>query len=387
MFDRRVLTWFVLLLLVLSEQSSAGIWYVDKDGSGDFVTIHDAMASCSTGDTIMIGPGRYDDFHPFTAPAWTTEVIVGITKDNLTFIGSGNSTTIIGPTEMYLPGVIPDPMAIACVENINAEFINIGIENAKTGIHWSYGKVDISECRFEGCKYGVYLYNEEGASILGSEFYSEESLSKGVITFSPCGPVSISHCVFGGPSVNETGIAINGTNNVSIQGCNFYVKNAMIFASSSGTIQNCTTTQSVAQSVEAVDASQIDLMGNQFHGNYTSINVKGWSVVNGSGNIFTGGEDLATIYISSQSQVRLNGNDILKSGDYAAKIGKYHYEIVTNDLTNNYWGTSDPDSIAAWIWDYNDDPVTRAYIDYTPFSGSSVPTESAPFGSVKAMFR
>jgi len=335
----------------------------------------------------MIGPGRYDDFHPFTAPAWTTEVIVGVTKDNLTFIGSGNSTTIIGPTEMYLPGISPEPMAIASVENLRAKFVDIGVENARNGLYWSYGRIDVEGCRFEGCKVGVFLFNEGGAGIVNSEFYSEESLPKGITTFSPCGPVTISGCTFGGPNINETGIAVNSTSNVSIQNCHFNTFGAITFSGSSGTVEDCTTTESVVQSIWATNSSQVDLVRNQLHGSYASIYVNGWSLVNGSGNVFAGGTDLATIYIHSQSQVTLNGNDILKSGDYAAKIGQYFYEIVTNDLTNNYWGTSDPDSIAAWIWDYNDDPVTRAYIDYSPFSDIPLPTEKKSIGSIKAMFR
>jgi hypothetical protein len=385
MFDRRVIIWIGLFLGIISEQSSAGTWFVEKDGSGDYATIHEAMVACSAGDTIMIGPGRYDDFHPLIAPAWTTEAIVVISKDNLTFIGSGDSTTIIGPTEMYLPGIVPEPMAIASVENIRAKFMNIGVENARNGIYWSHGWVEIDGCRFDGCKDGVYLFNEGGASIIDSDFYSEESLSKGVITFSPCGPVTISGCAFGGAGTN--GISINGTSNVSIENCHFSTLDAIVFAGSSGTIGNCTTTEYVGQSVWVTDASQVDFINNKLHGSYTSIYVNGWSIVNGSGNVFSGGEDLATIFITSQSQVTLNNNDIIKSGDYAAKIGQYFYEIVTNDLTNNYWGTSDPDSIEAWIWDYDDDPVTRAYIDYIPFSDIPLPTEKKSLGGVKAMFR
>lgn len=96
---------------------------------------------------------------------------------------------------------------------------------------------------------------------------------------------------------------------------------------------------------------------------------------------------MATVYITSQSQVTLSGNDIIKTGEYAAMIGQYFYEIQTNDLTGNYWGTSDPDSIAAWIWDYSDDPATRAHIDYIPFAPSTVPRESRSLGDLKALFR
>ena len=68
---------FAGLIALVPECAQSETWRVEQDGSGDFVTIHDATIACSAGDTIMIGPGRYDDFHPFTAPAWTTEVIVG----------------------------------------------------------------------------------------------------------------------------------------------------------------------------------------------------------------------------------------------------------------------------------------------------------------------
>ncbi len=335
----------------------------------------------------MIGPGRYDDFHPLTAPAWTTEAIVGISKDNLTFIGSGNTTSIIGPTEIYLPGTVPEPMGIASVENLSAKFVDIGIENVDSGLYWGHGRVEVEGCRLEECVNGILLLNEGGAEVRESEFYSEESFAMGIITSSPCGSVTISGCTFGGAGTNEQGIGVNGTDNVSIQNCHFYSKYAVAYSGSSGSIENCTTTEAVAQSVWATIASQVDLVGNQLHGSYASIYVDSWSVVNGSGNIFSGGEDVATIYMSSQSQVTLNGNDILKSGDYAAMTGQYNYEIVTNDLTNNYWGTSDPDSITSWIWDYNDDPVTRAYIDYIPFSDVPLPTEKKSLGDVKAMFR
>ena len=57
------------------------------------------------------------------------------------------------------------------------------------------------------------------------------------------------------------------------------------------------------------------------------------------------------------------------------------------DFTNNYWGTSEPDSIAAWIKDGIDDPGTHAIIDFEPFSTVPLPTEKKSMGDIKAMFR
>ena len=103
--------------------------------------------------------------------------------------------------------------------------------------------------------------------------------------------------------------------------------------------------------------------------------------------MFSGGSALATIYITAQSQVSLTGNHIIKAGEYSAKIGQYFYEIMTNDLTGNYWGTANSDSVASWIWDYNDDPVTRAYIDFLPLAEEPLPLESRSWGSLKSMFK
>jgi hypothetical protein len=386
MLNYRALLWVTLLLCVCAGPSTARTWYVEQDGTGEFTRIHNAVFACSAGDTIMIGPGRYDDFHPFTAPAWTTEAIVGITKDNLTLIGSGNTETIIGPTEMYLPGGV-EPIALASVDDVDVTIVNIGFENAYNCIYWSHGRISIEGCRFEGHKNGMYIFNEGGASVIDSAFFSDESQSKGIVAFSPSGPVSISDCFFGGPVINEISISINGTQNVSVQRCYFSSFVAITFAGSSGSVDDCTTTKEVAQSVWATDASRVGLSNNKLHGTYASLSVDTWSDVTGTGNVFTGGATVATIQVSSQSHLTLNGNHILKSGDYAVKTGQYFYEIVTNDLTGNYWGTTDPDTIAEWIWDYNDDPLMRAYIDFTPFADGPVPTEATSWGSVKLMFR
>ena len=50
--------------------------------------------------------------------------------------------------------------------------------------------------------------------------------------------------------------------------------------------------------------------------------------------------------------------------------------IQHDDLTNNCWGTTDPDSVAAWIGDVNDDPGDLSYlgiVDFEPFLAERVP--------------
>lgn len=162
MLTRRVFILAIFLSVIGAVPSSARTWFVERDGSGEFASIHNAMIACAAGDTIMIGPGRYDDFHPLVAPAWTSEAIVDVRKNNLTFIGSGNTSTIIGPTVMYLPpGLVPEPepAAVASVENVDARFVDIGFENAYSCIYWSDGRVDIEGCRFDNYHGGMTLFN------------------------------------------------------------------------------------------------------------------------------------------------------------------------------------------------------------------------------------
>ena len=43
-------------------QVCARTWYVEQDGSGDFTVIQDAVDAAGDGDTVAIGPGRYEEY-------------------------------------------------------------------------------------------------------------------------------------------------------------------------------------------------------------------------------------------------------------------------------------------------------------------------------------
>ena len=96
---------------------------------------------------------------------------------------------------------------------------------------------------------------------------------------------------------------------------------------------------------------------------------------------------LATVYVSTQSTVQLNNNHIFHDGELAVMLRWFFNELVPQDLTNNYWGTTDADSIAMWIQDINDDSSIHSAANYLPIADGPVPTESTSWGAVKAMFR
>jgi hypothetical protein len=59
----------------------------------------------------------------------------------------------------------------------------------------------------------------------------------------------------------------------------------------------------------------------------------------------------------------------------------------TIDMTNNYWGTDNPDSIRAWIHDADDSDHSCYRIDFEPFRSESTPTKRESLSGVKALFR
>ena len=90
----------VLLLAIGAGGADARTWHVRKDGTGDFKVIQDAVDQAAAGDTIRIGPGRFEEKKPYTSyppDKWTVDVYVAVDVADLTIVGSGVDQTFIGP--------------------------------------------------------------------------------------------------------------------------------------------------------------------------------------------------------------------------------------------------------------------------------------------------
>jgi len=59
-------TWALFILCIcfvfLSPSADGAVLYVEKDGTGDFTIIQDAIDAAGDGDTIQIGAGRFNDY-------------------------------------------------------------------------------------------------------------------------------------------------------------------------------------------------------------------------------------------------------------------------------------------------------------------------------------
>nr|MEE4268144.1 hypothetical protein [Candidatus Krumholzibacteria bacterium] len=97
----RSFPWTVLVLAtVFAGVAHARTWNVEKDGSGDFTVIQDAVDVAEDGDIIMIGPGRYTEY---TEYSWGNVYVYLSGDRSLTFVGAGVEQTIIGP-DVYPSG-------------------------------------------------------------------------------------------------------------------------------------------------------------------------------------------------------------------------------------------------------------------------------------------
>jgi hypothetical protein len=133
-------------------------------------------------------------------------------------------------------------------------------------------------------------------------------------------------------------------------------------------------------------ASSATIQGNQILNTSTSLSSVTNCIVQGDNNLFSGGS-YATIRCSGSS-IALHGNHILNAGGYSVLLQAFpNPPDVIIDLSNNYWGTTDTDTINAWIWDGNDTPYIHAFVQYEPFANAPIGTEQQSWGRVKALYR
>lgn len=67
-------------------------------------------------------------------------------------------------------------------------------------------------------------------------------------------------------------------------------------------------------------------------------------------------------------------------GHRSSNIHVSDVTLATRDMTNNGWGTADPDSIQAWIYDGNDRPEDPYFIQWDPVLPGPLPVQKKSLG-------
>ena len=375
-----------IALLMLAATAGARTWRVELDGSGDFTDIQPAVDASAAGDTILIGPGRFDTFHPCVAPAWTEETVVWVTRDNLTFIGAGREETIIGPATYYGPYGFA-PKGICSIDGYDGVIKDLTIENMRTGLYWWRGSFLMEDCRISGddASFEPMVVWPLGATIRSCTINAHSS-GLGCIIGMSSRDIAFENCEFLG---GGTALTIrDSTQNVRIAGCRFVNSGNAIHCdqASSMAVVDCDFEWVQNGAIDVWNGSQALIERVQIcHAAY-GISAASGGTVTGS-NIVVEGTWYAGVLACCNAFITIHNSHLLPAMGPAVKCEGQWAHSQLPDLTGCYWGTTDADAIRAAIWDANDTSETNAVVSFEPFANGPVPTERTSWGDLKASFR
>ncbi len=378
---------FLFLVMAVGANSVDGrTWNVRKDGTGDYTVIQDAVDHAAPGDTVRIGPGRYEEKKPYSSfpPAnsekWIFDVYVAVTVSDLTIIGSGSDQTIIGPSSRLWVNPA-EPKIICALTGVRRLVVeDLAMENVFNGVYRSQGgTLDMRRCRSYRCMFGVSTWSEQNTLLESCTF---QDIDYGVVSYSPACNVAVLQCSFLACSAS-----FDRTTNAVVSDSQFdgYTVGCQYANGSTGGISNCLFTNQANVAVAVVTGSAVDLQGNQLLGGAVNLRLRTLATVTGSGNTFGGGSS-ATIRLSA-SDIELHGNQILHGAGWSVYLEAFSAPLKTLDLSNNYWGTESADTLASWIYDVHDNPAVYGDVLFQPFAGQPIATEPTSWGDLKAQFR
>lgn len=380
----------ILLLVILGARpAESRVWRVEKDGSGDYAVIQDAVGASASGDTIMIGPGRFSEYtdHTYAGNLWHN--YVHMVSGSLTLIGAGEDATVIGPESPgtwesweYAVGAFFWPVATSGALVLE----HLTVEDVVDGAYAESGMVIISNCNFRRNRIGIWTHTP--GTVHACSF--EAVYDYGIITSNPSRDFSVIQCEF---RDSDTAFSFSGVANVTIR------DNSVIDCENVGFLNQCSGS-AIRNTLSVTSGAGLVVYGpgsyvitdNVFDGGTANIYFGlGASNAVCERNVFRGSRDTAIEIATCTPRIR--NNDIFKDRGYAVALGGFGQtpdRFV--DMTGNYWGTANSDSIATWIMDANDpgDPPyfpVHGFVNFEPFSSVPVETEKTSLGGVKALFR
>jgi len=387
----------MVLMLSTLHSAIAATWTVERDGSGDFTVIQLAVDIAASGDTIRIGPGRFDEKQYVTCPGWSDSVRVLVSQEELTIIGSGPETIIGQEAPWDLEQ--GDPKGIVASDwwgNSRIFLENLHFENMGDGIYTSHENpcdVTIGNCTFYGNRTSAWMHSAGGrAQITECDFNHVQRDGKHIGVWGHTEFV-IQGCTFRLWDVHQyfqKHIGFNGVQNAIIEDCEFlegatgvslYICEQVLFKNclfdgqrticiipydlTNVTVDNCTFKNGTNAIVSEISSNQI-VVQNSVIENVTD----------------------SSFFISYAGSITVHDCDLAK-GD----LGVVWVMDINNcstpmnlDMTNNYWGTGDPDSIQAWIRDNNDSEDACYIVDYEPYLDESTPVEAKSISDLKSLF-
>jgi len=365
MMSKRVATTLVLLLLPVL--CLGRTWHVEKDGSGDFTVIQDAVDAAASGDTILIGPGRFDDYSPHVIAGQSYNMHVFVSGKDLVVSGAGKDQTIIGmETDAH------DLITYCIATNYGTVTVEqLTVSNAEYGIDVAYGSGTISQCRITGAMFGVYPDVSSQCDIDHCEFVGNRF---GIWHYSAAGHAAVQGCSFTSDVSSSTGIVCQSLSGTGAYECTFTGLTFGVQYSfhATGRIEGCVFEDCSYAPVDITDGSTLEIVDCEMEGGVYCIYAEREGNFSGSGNTLNGGE---TAVIRAEGaidnpDITFTNNVLRHAPDgLLVQLGFFNYPPLKHlDFTHNDWGYTDADSIAALIWDGSDDPSIYGVVGFEPFN-------------------
>ncbi len=373
---------FVLVVMLGAQTADGRTWFVEKDGLGDYTVIQDALDAAADGDTVKIGVGHFSDYRMYTYGGGWRYCYVNIENSDLTIIGSGMDATVIGPEEEWWDF---DNQSIGLVQvsplGNGASFQDL------TTINTLLGSEIASNRRFEFQRVKFCHNRIYGALIFGTgnitDCFFDDFYNIALSVHSPAENILVENCDFQG----RYGLSLSATDNISVRNCRFDCVSSGLAEYCTGGLYDSKCNSSMGNGFSFFGPNEFLFRGNEligfYHGLYLSNNPENIIVED---NYIKGGLHPALL-ISKAQPLSIKNNDIIRGSGYAVALENYTQEVFNIDLTDNYWGTTDPEEIAAGILDGHTDSSIHAYVIFDPYCGSSVPAENISLDGLKALFR
>jgi len=388
----------VLLLLIALEvgQAAARSWHVRLDGSGDFTVIQDAIEAAAPGDSILIGPGRFDQFRLVTFQSGgSAAVFMSPRTGPLTIVGAGQDSTIVGPADpvyTYMgndtAGYIPE------VATTGSSVQGVTFEHT----YW-LGVLSSVGASFQGCRFreglqGIAIDNSTGILFENCHFKGrmpDTSTYYAITSFNggDNDSLTVSGCEFewDGP------IKLDGFQNAWILDTTFTDTYSVYAISSNVTIERCRAISPApfpavfdadTQSTMRIVATYVDAGGGASVAHDGPPNPQG--LPDAERCRFLSGTAANVIL---RNALWFDECDLINEGGTLGTV--YVSSSMATDppanFRNNYWGLTDSTQIANWIHDGVDSPSTARIVEFMPFLDQSVPVPVRSFGGLKSLFK
>ena len=371
--------------LALSSGAQARTWMVEKDGSGDFTIVQDALDVAASGDTVRIGAGRFDDF-AVAEGIPNLAIIAHVKSGNLVLQGKGRDETILGPEER-LPDSQLLEYGIVRLEPGTVTLIqDLSIVNSRGGLNVS-GRLTLDRVRVAGHWAGVFDGASEPLIVRNSHF--EDCSNYGILTGPEGAEATVEDCTFFNA---QEGVHLIGIETGIIRRCTFsadmYNRTfVMVTQGSYAVIEDCHFLESPGYYGVDVVSARATLNNNWFGLGQINVTARSGGYFEGSGNVLRGGTRESVRLMGYTAGASFHGNDIYNPiGSTVRLMGFQTLATKPLDLTDNWWGTVDPDSIQAGFAYENSNPEMFELL-WQPFRTEPVPVEKNSMGGLKALYR